>query len=240
MEVFQMRKVIAYIRVSSDEQVNEGQSLGDQRAQIEKYVEYKQLGDLEVLMDEGKSGADWQRQGAVELLKRIKENSIDHLVITRLPRLGRTALELHKMFDMLDRQGIALHILSLGIDTTTTTGKLVRGVLAQVAEFELDQLKERTRAALAHKKTKGEHMGRIPFGFKLPTKIVDGVVVREKYLIEDPEQMEIIQKAKKMMSRGKSLRATASYFGIPKDTLRRVVAYKDIRNLKAKYLKSRG
>lgn len=86
----------------------------------------------------------------------------DTLVITRLDRLARSIRDLLDIVATLERRGVALRILSLGIDTATPTGKLILTMLGAIAEFERSLMLERQREGIAKAKADGKYKGRVP------------------------------------------------------------------------------
>lgn len=93
------------------------------------------------------------------LIDRLESGDI--LIVTKLDRLGRNAMDLRATVERLAHDGIRVYCLALGgMDLTSTAGKMTMGVLAAVAEFERDLLIERTNAGLARSRAKGTKMGR--------------------------------------------------------------------------------
>ena len=83
------------------------------------------------------------------------------LVVTKLDRLGRNAMDVAMTVAKLAEMGVRVHCLALGgVDLTSSTGKLTMNVINAVAEFERDQLVERTQAGLARAKAQGKTLGR--------------------------------------------------------------------------------
>lgn len=81
--------------------------------------------------------------------------------------------------DRLQKANCDLVSLSEKIDTTTAAGKLVFRMLAVLAEFERDQISERVSTVVAHKRSKGERVGQVPFGYDLACKAFSDVSQRE-------------------------------------------------------------
>ncbi len=96
------------------------------------------------------------------------------LIVYRLSRLARSTKDTIAIGERLDRAGADLVSLSEKLDTTSAAGKMVFRMMAVLAEFERDQVSERTATAMAHKKEKGERVGTIPFGFDLSA---DGIAL---------------------------------------------------------------
>jgi DNA invertase Pin-like site-specific DNA recombinase len=86
----------------------------------------------------------------------------DTLVVTKLDRLARSVTHLGRLLEHLTDKGIALRILSMGVDTGTPTGKLMLNVMASVAQFEREMMLERQREGIAKAKGEGKYKGRKP------------------------------------------------------------------------------
>ena len=100
-----------------------------------------------------------ERPEFCRLLDRLEEGDV--LVVTKLDRLGRSAVDVRTTVDCLAGMGVRVHCLALGgADLTSAAGRMTMQVLAAVAEFELDLLRERTHAGLARAKAEGKVMGR--------------------------------------------------------------------------------
>ena len=83
------------------------------------------------------------------------------LIVTKLDRLGRNAMDVRSTVDRLATEGVRVHCLALGgVDLTSAAGKMTMGVLIAVAEFERDLLIERTHAGIARARAEGKVMGR--------------------------------------------------------------------------------
>lgn len=90
-----------------------------------------------------------------------KMESGDVLIVTKLDRLGRNAMDVRATVERLEDSGIRVHCLALGgVDLTSAAGKMTMQVLNAVAEFERDLLIERTQAGLARAKLEGKKLGR--------------------------------------------------------------------------------
>ncbi|MBR8209950.1 recombinase family protein [Burkholderia cenocepacia] len=100
-----------------------------------------------------------QRPGFAELLHKMEEGDV--LIVTKLDRLGRNAMDVRATIDTLANRGIRIHCLALGgVDLTSAAGRMTMQVLNAVAEFERDLLIERTQAGIARAKAEGKTMGR--------------------------------------------------------------------------------
>jgi putative DNA-invertase from lambdoid prophage Rac len=95
------------------------------------------------------------------LLDRLEPDDV--LIVTKLDRLGRNAMDVRSTVERLAAEGVRVHCLALGgVDLTSPSGKMTMGVLTAVAEFERDLLIERTHAGIARARAEGKVMGRPP------------------------------------------------------------------------------
>jgi DNA invertase Pin-like site-specific DNA recombinase len=86
----------------------------------------------------------------------------DVFVVTKLDRLARSVADLCAIVKRIEAKGAALRILAIGLDTSTSTGKLMLTVLASVAQFEREVMLERQREGIAKAKGEGKYKGRAP------------------------------------------------------------------------------
>jgi putative DNA-invertase from lambdoid prophage Rac len=94
-----------------------------------------------------------------KLLERLEPGDV--LVVTKLDRLGRNAIDVRQTVEQLAGRGVRVHCLALGgVNLTSPAGKMTMQVIAAVAEFERDLLVERTQAGLARAKGEGKSLGR--------------------------------------------------------------------------------
>lgn len=195
-----MATAIGYIRVSTDGQAQDGVSLDAQRAKIEAWATLNDYELAAVHVDAGLSGKNCHRPGLQAALADCGKGSA--LVVYSLSRLSRSVRDTMDIGDKLAKVGADLVSLSEKIDTTSAAGKMVFRLLAVMNEFERDQISERTKSALQHKKAKGERTGALPFGYCLAG---DGST-----LLEDAGEQRIIAAIHSMRDAGLSLRKIVS------------------------------
>jgi len=100
-----------------------------------------------------------ERPQFAKLLDRLEPGDV--LIVTKLDRLGRNAMDVRSTVDRLATEDVRVHCLALGgVDLTSAAGKMTMGVLIAVAEFEHDLLIERTHAGIARARAEGKVMGR--------------------------------------------------------------------------------
>jgi len=86
----------------------------------------------------------------------------DSLVVTKICRLARSVADLVAIIERLEKKGVSLRILSMGIDTATPTGRLMLNLLASISQFEREVMLERQREGVAKAKAEGKYKGRKP------------------------------------------------------------------------------
>ncbi|MGZ8219249.1 recombinase family protein [Methylomagnum sp.] len=192
-------KAIAYIRVSTEEQVSEGVSLEAQRAKISAWCDLNGYELAEVFTDAGISGTKADRPGLAAALAAVGKGNA--LVVYSLSRLSRSTRHMLELSERLEKAGADLVSISEKIDTTSAAGRMVFRMLAVLNEFERDQLAERISAAIQHKKAKGERVGAVPYGKRLAD---DGIT-----LLDNEAEQAVIAEARRLHSAGLSLRKIA-------------------------------
>jgi len=148
-----MGRVFAYCRVSTGDQTTDNQVREIEAAGFAV--------DAKRIVTETVSGsvAALERKGFVKLIDRLEAGDV--LIVTKLDRLGRNAMDLRATVERLAGEGVRVHCLALGgVDLTSAAGKMTMGVIAAVAEFERDLLIERTQSGLARAKAAGKALGR--------------------------------------------------------------------------------
>lgn len=150
-----MARTFAYCRVRTCEQTTDNQA--QEIAAAGFTVEPKRI----IAETVSGSTAAMERKGFARLVDRLEAGDV--LIVTKLDRLGRNAMDVRSTVERLAAEGVRVHCLQLGgVDLTSAAGKMTMGVLNAVAEFERDLLIERTQAGLARAKADGKALGRPP------------------------------------------------------------------------------
>jgi len=148
-----MSRSFAYCRVSTADQTTDNQVREIEAAGFAV--------DSKRIVTETVSGsvAAMERAGFAKLVDRLEAGDI--LIVTKLDRLGRNAMDVRATVDRLAGMGVKVHCLALGgVDLTSPAGRMTMGVISAVAEFERDLLIERTQAGLIRAKAEGKALGR--------------------------------------------------------------------------------
>lgn len=185
-------RVFAYCRVSTADQTTDNQVKEIEAAGFAVAPQR--------IIQETVSGsvAAMERPQFVRLVDRLEQGDV--LLVTKLDRLGRNAMDVRATVERLAAAGIRVHCLALGgVDLTSPAGKMTMGVIAAVAEFERDLLIERTQSGLKRAKDEGRRLGRPP-------------------VLSATQQREVLEKR----AAGASLGALARQFGVTKASIQRV------------------
>lgn len=162
-----MNKAIGYIRVSTADQANEGISLEAQAAKIRAYCELNDLELLTIFEDAGKTGKNMGRAGIQEALAMLQSGQANALVVYKLDRLSRKTSDTLEAIEAIETAGAAFHSITEKVDTKSALGKFFLTITAAFAQMERDVISERTKEALSYKKSQGQHLGAVPFGYRL-------------------------------------------------------------------------
>lgn len=159
---FDVTRVVGYTRVSSDEQARSGLGLEGQRAAIEAEVARRGWTLVEVYEDAGYSGTlpAERRPGLRAALDAVESRTAGTLLIYKFDRLTRSLKVFATVVEQASKEGWNLVSLDLGVDLSTPPGQLVATNLTSTNVYERQVIAERTRAALAAKRARGERLGR--------------------------------------------------------------------------------
>ena len=186
-----MPRTFAYCRVSTADQTYENQ--------VHEILAAGFQVDSRRIISEIVSGSTpaFERKGFRSLISRLEWDDV--LIVTKLDRLGRNAMDVRATVERLAEMQVRVHCLALGgADLTSAAGKMTMAVIAAVAEFERDLLIERTHAGLIRAKAQGKKLGR-------PSSLT-------------PEQQETVRSRRKQ---GSSLGVLAKEFGVSRSAIQR-------------------
>lgn len=224
-------QAVAYLRVSTDDQAQGGVSLDAQRAKVRAWCTANDatLDPADVFVEgegsggeagRGKSGGRADNRPALQAALDRVCGCRGVLVFYSLSRLARSTKDTLAIAERIDHAAANMVSLSERIDTTSASGKMVFRMLAVLAEFERDLIRERTRDALQHKIRRGERCGKVRFG-----SVLDSADPRRSRktgspaaLAPCPGEAEAVALMKQLEAEGWSLRRIAAELdrrGIP-------------------------
>lgn len=202
------QRVIGYRRVSHQDQCEEGVSLDAQQARIEAYAKLHNLDLVGIETDEGISAGKLStRPAAQRVLGAIRSKAVCGLVIVKLDRFARSTRDALKLADLCKAKNVVLHSIEESLDTSTAIGGFFFTLMAALAELESRQVGERSAAALAFKRSKGEKLGgKVPFGYIVDRRCSKEGVLR---LLPQPNEQAAIRWMIDLRQQGLSLREIA-------------------------------
>lgn len=200
-------RLIGYVRVSTKEQGDSGISLDAQRAKLEGYSEIfgHELVCIKEDVASGKSVAN--RPGLLSALSELENEQADGLLIMKLDRLSRRGRDMFMMVEEVFQKK-ALVSVNDQIDTASASGRLVLGMLTQVAQWEREVIVERTKEALGYLKKQNVKLGRSGMGW------VHGEEVDasgRRVIVEIPFEKQVISTIVSMRDSGRTLQAIADH-----------------------------
>lgn len=152
-------KAIGYIRVSTQEQAQSGLGLEAQAVAIR--AEATRRGwDLEIIADEGESGSKVDRPGLLAAKDKLARGEAQALIVAKQDRLMRSSLGWAQIVSQSKDQKWSLICLDINLDTASPMGECMGSILAAIAQLELENIRKRTKDALAVKKAQGYRLGR--------------------------------------------------------------------------------
>ncbi len=168
-----VEEVALYIRVSTEEQALNGDSLRTQREELTKYALKNGFHIFGIYEDDGFSATNLKRPALQRLLNDVKQNKINRILITKLDRLSRGVRNYYKILDALDEHGVFWQTVFEKYDSSTANGRLHINIMLSVAENESAQTSERIRSVFKTKVESKEIIsGKIPVGLKKENKKV--------------------------------------------------------------------
>lgn len=168
-----MIRTATYLRVSTDKQVAEGDSISAQRSALNEYIErHSDMVFVGEYCDDGVSGTKYDRDEFQRLLKDVEGRRIDLVICTRLDRIHRSLRNFLNMQDVFEKHHCNwLAIWEPQYDSSTAQGKMIINMMVNLAEFEANQTGQRIRQVQAYKVTQGEVIsGSTPPGLKIVNK----------------------------------------------------------------------
>ena len=189
-----MSRVFAYCRVSTTDQTTDNQISEISGAGFA-------VDDHRVIRETiSGSVSAFERPQFSRLVDRLEKGDV--LLVTKLDRLGRNAMDVRSTVERLASSGVKVHCLALGgVDLCSAAGRMTMGVIAAVAEFERDLLIERTQSGLKRAKAEGKALGR-------PS------------VLSTAQRAEVIRRR----SEGESLSKLATAFAVTRSAIQRAVS----------------
>ena len=181
-----MKRVALYIRVSTEEQVRHGLSLGEQTEALVNYAKEHHYTVVDLYEDAGISARKpyTKRPALLRLLDDCKAGMIDLILFIKLDRWFRNVAQYYKVQELLDQYSVNWAATQEDYETETASGRLKVNIMLSVAQDEADRTSERIKFVFAGKRAKGQPTcGKHPLGIK----------IENSHYLPDPEYTEAIQ-----------------------------------------------
>ncbi len=177
-------RVALYIRVSTERQANEGDSLEEQETELKKYCDFRQFSIHQIYIERGKSGGNTNRPEYQKLVKDIQKRKINAVVVKKLDRLSRSLLDFENLMNLMNENDVEFISIKENFDTTTAMGKAMLRVALVFAQLEREQTSERIADVMGHRASQGLfNGGRRLFGYSIV----------EKELVPYPKEKQIVE-----------------------------------------------
>lgn len=202
------KRVVIYIRVSTQEQVVEGHSIEAQEVRAREYAERMGYEVVEVYIDEGLSGKSTKHRAAYQqMMSDARAGNFDLVVIWKLTRLGRNMLDILNTVEEFIELDIELFSISENFDISTSSGKLMLQLLSSFSEFERNQISENViMSMMSLVRDQQRYAGGRRLGY-VSGLDDDG----RKQLIIEPEEAKIVQLIYAKFLGGDEFRTIANY-----------------------------
>ena len=188
-----MKKLIGYVRVSSNISKLKGNSISNQISKVNDFCGLNDYELVDIIKDEGKSGMEYsKRDGYLELINKCKTDNIDGVVVYCLSRLGRKMKDIIDVMEMFNNNDIEFYSVKENINNKDIMGKLMMNILMSFNEFEVDNIRERIIDVKRNNKENGLVYGKLMYG-----KDKDG-----KKLIDNINEMKVIRYMKTLRTKG--------------------------------------
>ncbi|MFI5035456.1 MAG: recombinase family protein [Acidimicrobiales bacterium] len=178
---------LAYCRVSTEEQAEEGYSIEGQADKLRAYSTLRGLGEVVVIEDPGRSGKDMKRPGLQQLLAAVEAGHVSHVLVWRLDRLSRNLGDLILLADRFGELGVAIHSVSENLDLSSASGRMFYNILGTFAQYFREQLSENVRMGNERAARDGKWLNRPKTGYDMVAgELVangDAVRVREMFVL---------------------------------------------------------
>jgi len=185
-----------YLRVSTDRQATEGDSLEEQENELRKYCDYRKFRIHKLYIERGKSGGNTNRPEYQALIKDIEAHKISTVIVKKLDRLSRSLMDFEALMVTLQTHNVDFISLREQFDTTTAMGKAMLRVALVFAQLEREQNSERVSDVMTYRASLGLHNGGYPpFGY---------ACVNNEWVIF-PKEKEIVEL---IFSRFRTVRST--------------------------------
>ena len=192
----------AYVRVSTDDQRDNGYSIDSQLRMIKEYCEKNKYDIVDVYNDAGHSGKDLMRPEMQRLLKDIKAGKIDKLIAIKVDRLTRNNYDGFWLLNYCEEHDVKIELILEPYDVSTANGEMIFGMNLVFGQRERKEIGARTKRAMEEMAVQKIHPAKAPYGY-----------IRNKetgHLEIEPIEAQVVKEIFELCKQGKSTRGIAS------------------------------
>ena len=191
-----------YVRVSTDDQRDNGYSIDSQLRMIKEYCEKNDYNIVDVYNDAGHSGKDLMRPEMQRLLADIKSKKIDKLIAIKVDRLTRNNYDGFWLLNYCEEHDVKIELILEPYDVSTANGEMIFGMNLVFGQRERKEIGARTKRAMEEMALEKIHPSKAPYGY-----------IRNKetgHLEIDPIEAQIVKEIFGLCKQGKSTRSIAT------------------------------
>ena len=192
-----------YCRVSTEDQAREGYSLPEQQEKLKYLCKYREYNIYEVYEDAGISAKDMEHRPQFQkMLESVRDRKVDVIVAYKLDRLTRSVRDLEILISELEKYNCSLECAMDDINTSTANGRFFVRMLTVLSQLEIERVSERTKFGM---------VGAIKDGH-IPVRKILGFMRKDKKLIINPAESNIVERIFDLYYKGKSYQQIANIF----------------------------
>ena len=203
---------VAYCRVSTEEQAEEGYSIEGQTDKLRAYASLHDLGEITVIVDPGISGKNLKRPGIQQLLAAVEAGHVSHVIVWRLDRLSRNLKDLILLADLFGVNDVALHSVNESLNLGSASGRMFYNILGSFAQYFREQLSENVKMGNERAVKEGRWINRPKTGYNL----VNGELIPNDDAVR-------VQEAFRLRGKGLSFRVVEERTGLKYSTVCAIV-----------------
>ncbi len=192
-----------YCRVSTEDQAREGYSLPEQQEKLKDLCKYRDYNIYGIYEDAGISGKDMEHRPQFQkMLESVRDGKVNVIVAYKLDRLTRSVRDLEILISELEKYNCSLECAMDDINTSTANGRFFVRMLTVLSQLEIERVSERTKFGM---------VGAIKDGH-IPVRKTLGFMRKDKKLIINPAESEIVERIFNLYYKGKSYQQIANIF----------------------------
>lgn len=192
-----------YCRVSTEDQAREGYSLPEQQEKLKDLCKYREYNIYAIYEDAGISAKDMEHRPEFQrMLDSVRDGKVNVIVAYKLDRLTRSVRDLEVLISELEKYDCSLECAMDDINTSTANGRFFVRMLTVLSQLEIERVSERTKFGM---------VGAIKDGH-IPVRKTLGFMRKDKKLIINPAESEIVERIFNLYYKGKSYQTIANIF----------------------------